>query len=55
MMKYHEFETTFEELFQTPKDSYPHAVEYHQASFQHSIQHLLFSILNQAETLTFLA
>ena len=51
MMKYHEFETTFEKLFQTQKDLYPHAVEYHRTGFQHSIQHMLSSILNQTETL----
>lgn len=51
MMKYHEFETKFEELFQTLNDLYPDAVEYHRTSFQNSIQHLLSSILNQTETL----
>ena len=50
-MKYHEFETIFEELLQIPKDLYPHAVEYHWTTFQHSIQNLLSSILSQAETL----
>ena len=50
-MKYHEFEKTFEELLQTSKELYPHAVEYHRTNFQHSIQHLLSSILNHTETL----
>lgn len=51
MMQYHEFETALEKLLQTSKDLYPHAVEYHRTNFQHSIQYLLASILNQTETL----
>ena len=51
MMQYHEFETAFEELLQTPKDLYPHAVEYHRTNFQYSIQYLLSSILDQTEVL----
>ena len=50
-MHYHEFETAFEKLLQIPEAGYPHAVEYHRTNFQHSIQYLLASILNQAETL----
>lgn len=51
MMQYHTFETAFEDLLQTQKNLYPHAVEYHQTNFQHSIQYLLSSILDQTETL----
>lgn len=51
MMQYHKFETALEKLLQTSKDLYPHAVEYHRMNFQHSIQYLLTSILNQTETL----
>lgn len=51
MMQYHEFETAFEKLLQIPEEVYPHAVEYHRTNFQHSIQYLLSSILNQTETL----
>lgn len=50
-MKYNEFETTLEKLLQTQKDLYPHAVEYHRTNFQHSIEHLLSSILNHTEML----
>lgn len=51
IMEYREFETTFEKLLQTQKDLYPHAVDYHRTNFQHSIQYLLSSVLNQTETL----
>ena len=51
MMQYHTFETAFEDLLQTQKNLYPHAVEYHRTNFQHSIQYLLSSILDQTETL----
>ncbi len=51
MMQYHTFETAFEDLLQTQKNLYPHAVEYHRTNFQHSIQYLLSSILGQTETL----
>lgn len=50
-MQYYEFETAFKDLLQTQKDLYPHAVEYHQTNFQHSIQGLLSSILDQTEAL----
>ena len=51
MIQYHEFKTVFEDLLQTQKNLYPHAVEYHRTNFQHSIRHVLSSILSQAETL----
>ena len=51
MMKYHEFEAVFEDLLQTQKKLYPHAVEYHRTNFQHSIQYLLSSIFDQTEAL----
>ena len=51
MIQYHEFKTAFEGLLQTQKDLYPYAVEYHRTNFQHSIQYLLSSILNQTEAL----
>ena len=51
MMQYHEFETAFEKLLQTQEDLYPHAVEYHRTTFQHPIQNLLSSILDQTEAL----
>ena len=51
MIQYREFETAFEELLQTQENLYPYAVEYHRTNFQHSIQYLLASILNQTETL----
>ena len=50
-MHYPEFETTFETQFQTHTDTYPHAVEYHRARFNQTIQYLLSSILEQTETL----
>ena len=50
-MNYPEFETTFEARLQTHTDAYPHAVEYHQARFNQTIQYLLSSILEQTETL----
>ena len=43
-MHYSEFETTFEARFQTPADTYPHAVEYHRFRFDQTIQYLLSSI-----------
>ena len=51
MMQYREFEIAFEKLLQTQENLYPHAVEYHRTNFQHSIQYLLTSVLNQTETL----
>ena len=50
-MHYHEFETMFEARLQTQTDLYPHATEYHRARFDQTIQYLLSSILEQAETL----
>ena len=50
-MYYHEFETAFEARLQTHTDVYPHAVEYHRARFDQTIQYLLSSILEQAEDL----
>ena len=50
-MNYPEFETAFETRFQTHTDAYPHAVEYHQARFNQTIQYLLSSILEQTDSL----
>ena len=50
-MRYHEFETMFEACLQTHTHLYPHAVEYHRARFDQTIQYLLSSILEQTETL----
>ena len=50
-MNYPEFETTFETRFQTHVNLYPHAVEYHQARFNQTIQYLLSSILEQTDSL----
>ena len=50
-MHYPEFETAFEAQFQTHIDLYPHAVEYHRARFDQTIQYLLSSILEQTEDL----
>ena len=50
-MNYPEFETAFEAQFQKHTNAYPHAVEYHQARFNQTIQYLLSSILEQADTL----
>ena len=50
-MHYPEFETAFEAQFQKHTVSYPHAVEYHRARFNQTIQYLLSSILEQTETL----
>lgn len=50
-MYYHEFETAFEARLQTHTGVYPHAVEYHRARFDQTIQYLLSSILEQAEDL----
>ena len=50
-MYYHEFETAFEARLQTHTRVYPHAVEYHRARFDQTIQYLLSSILEQAEDL----
>ena len=50
-MNYPEFDTAFEAQFQKHTDAYPHAVEYHQARFNQTIQYLLSSILEQIETL----
>ena len=50
-MHYPEFETAFETRLQTHTDVYPHAVEYHRARFNQTIQYLLSSILEQTDTL----
>ena len=50
-MNYPEFETEFEAQFQKHTGSYPHAVEYHRARFNQTIQYLFSSILEQTETL----
>ena len=50
-MHYPEFETTFEAQLQTHTDTYPHAVEYHRARFNQTIQYLFSSILEQTDTL----
>ena len=50
-MNYPEFETAFEARLQTHTDTYPHAVEYHRARFDQTLQYLLSSILEQTETL----
>lgn len=50
-MHYPEFETAFETQLQTHTDLYPHAVEYHRARFDQTIQYLLSSILEQTEDL----
>ena len=50
-MNYPEFETTFETRFQTHANLYPHAVEYHRARFNQTIQYLLSSILEQTDSL----
>ena len=44
-------ETVFEAQLQTHTDTYPHAVEYHRARFNQTIQYLLSSILEQTDTL----
>ena len=46
-----EFETAFEARLQAHTDVYPHAVEYHRARFDQTIQYLLSSILEQVEDL----
>lgn len=51
MIQYNEFKTEFDQLLQTPKDLYPHAVEYHRTNYQHSIKYLFSYILDQTETL----
>ena len=50
-MNYPEFETAFEAQFQKHTALYPHAVEYHRARFNQTIQYLLFSILEQTDSL----
>ena len=50
-MNYPEFETAFAAQFQKHTTSYPHAVEYHRARFDQTIQYLFSSILEQADTL----
>ena len=50
-MHYSEFETAFEGWLQTHKNLYPHAVEYHRARFEQTIQYLFSSILEQTEDL----
>ena len=50
-MNYPEFETALEKRFQTHTDVYPHAVEYHRARFEQTIQYLFSSILEQTDTL----
>ena len=50
-MNYTEFEAAFEAQFQKHTASYPHAVEYHRARFNQTIQYLLSSILEQTDSL----
>ena len=50
-MNYPEFETAFETRFQIHTNAYPHAVEYHRARFNQTIQYLLSSILEQTDSL----
>ena len=50
-MYYPEFETALEAQFQKHTTSYPHAMEYHCACFNQTIQYLFSSILEQTETL----
>ena len=50
-MNYPEFETAFEARLQTHIDVYPHAVEYHRARFEQTIQYLFSSILEQTDSL----
>jgi hypothetical protein len=50
-MNYPEFETTLEARLQAHTEIYPHAVEYHRARFDQTIQYLLSSILEQTEDL----
>ena len=50
-MRHPEFETAFEAQLQTHTDAYPHAVEYHRARFNQTIQYLFSSILEQTDTL----
>ena len=50
-MYYPEFETAFEAQFQKHTTSYPHAVEYHRARFDQTIQYLFSSILEQTDSL----
>ncbi|MDE0424624.1 MAG: methyltransferase domain-containing protein [Candidatus Poribacteria bacterium] len=50
-MHYPEFESAFDAQLQTHTDLYPHAVAYHRARFDQTIQHLFSSILAQTETL----
>ena len=53
-MHYPEFETAFEAQLQTHTGLYPHAVEYHRARFDQTIQYLLSSILEQTVDLKLL-
>ena len=50
-MNYPEFEAAFEAQFQKHTNAYPHAVEYHRARFNQTIQYLLSSILEQTDSL----
>lgn len=50
-MNYPEFETTLETRFQKHTNAYPHAVEYHRARFEQTIQYLFSSVLEQTDTL----
>ncbi len=50
-MNYPEFETSFDAQLQTHTGVYPHAVEYHRARFEQTLQYLFSSILEQTETL----
>ncbi|MDE0011148.1 MAG: hypothetical protein OXU36_08370 [Candidatus Poribacteria bacterium] len=50
-MHFPKFEIAFEARLQTHTDLYPHAVEYHRARFDQTIQYLLSSILEQTEDL----
>ena len=50
-MLYADFERAFEARLQTRANLYPHAVEYHRARFNQTIQYLLVSTLEQTDTL----
>ena len=50
-MLYADFERAFEARLQTRANLYPHAVKYHRARFNQTIQYLLVSTLEQTDTL----
>ena len=50
-MHYSEFKSAFDAQLQIHTDLYPHAVEYHRARFDQTIQYLFSSILDQTEDL----